>query len=1038
MDEVRRWLLERPTSLLWVSGPASCGKTTAVEAEIRRAAVHADVLWLSALWPDDAFAELKTAGQRERLTTKLLLRFAEEGRILVLDGLDTLQQSTGQNANDVTDCRLRQLLLAACEHALSTAAIIVTSRLGPPALLPADSFTVVDRPETSAREVVSLPESGSVERRVLEFAALSRRAIDSAAIERMSGIEERVTERALSSLSNAGVVTRVNEASYQVPDWIRSSVFPEATRTDAVREVAIEALQQDGSDPERLLDLLVDHGNFDEAVNVYWHSLGNFAQLHDDGRDHFGIQICRRLNDGLGAGEVSPYLRGSEGVFAVMNDWSQFASCCGDAVMSALAAETAYQVLPENQPRWNAAILAAHVGQANLMTGNLPAAMEWSERSWNHARQGMRETEGIAVRETMDAYDWSANTMAQVYLRLNQPAEIRRLLDDLTAIHEHGRQSLAEFNAGSIIPLDGPSGEVRPEQMAGGRLAAMLALLEERFDEVRSFAARADGTLAARQLRTLLLRAEISAKCDEQADALLSSLRDSAQQRDDCAAECELAVWAQLRLEDPTERLALAESYLPRAAACGLGIHWRDLQLARARALETLGRRQDACRAAEAALFSTAGVIGAYEHRDWVAVREAVDLLESFGEKAPDFVLAHLERSPLPERRSPRKPDKRRPAPSSAEGAVAREERHAAALKVVEAFENEGMPFVLYFRKFDFEVLHGPFEFGPKLTENALRDALPPEVEVITIQDHGQMTYKYRSSRLQREAPALLLPDETWQEAARALIPIADLIVSEPLMLTEGVRLELQMIYDAHRWDRTVLLLPPFNSYLSTIDNDSLIQMFPRCIWADSLHHEHFTDSPVIKDLLERIRVIARLPLETRRTLRDLAMRDKAYPIDLIPIAQHFETTARLGSVFNEKDETTRYYAFWQMFRAVGIRGVRYNEGDKSSTNRCEWAHSYLEMSKIMCDHSKEGEKVILQGDPAEAQLLVQSAYGLIQDLEDDMLVRVLRAEAEEQWESLLRLEQVMKEKPDRFEIRPRYGPLIKKKLKQSDNRTEA
>ena len=1034
MLRVRRWLLERPTSLLWMFGPAGCGKTTAVETAIRRAAVDADVLRLSAFWPDDAFAELRTGGQPELLTTKLLLRFATERRVVVLDGLNTLQQSAGQSAGDVTDCRFRQLLLAACEQALPSATIIVTSRLGPPALLPENSFTVVEMPETSASKVVTLPESGSLERRVLEFAALSRRAIDSAAIERMSDIEERVAESVLSSLSNAGIVIRVNQASYQIPDWIRSSILSEATRTNAVREVAIEALQQNESDAERLLDLLVDHGNFNEAVNVYWHSLGNFAQLHHQGRDHFGIQICRRLNDGLGPDEVSPYLGGSEGVSAVMNDWSQFASCCGDAVTSALAAEAAYQVLPENQPRWNAAILAAHVGQANLMTGNLPAAMEWCERSWNHARQGMRETEGFAVREIMDAYDWSANTMAQVYLRLNKPAEIRRLIGDLTTIHEHARQSIAEFTAGSIIPIEGPSGEVRPEHLADGRLAAILALLEERFDEVRSLAARDEGTLAVRQLRTLLLRAEISAKCDEQADALLSSLRDFAQQRDNCAEECELAVLAQLRLEDHTERLALVESYLPRAAACGLGIHWRDLQLARARTLETLARRHEACRAAEAALFGGAGVIGAYEHRDWAAVGEAVDLLESFGEEVPDYLLTNLERSPLSERRSPRKPDKRRNAPSSATGVVARKELHAAALKVVEAFENQGMPFALYFRKFYFEVLHGPFEFGPKLTENALRDALPPEVEVITIQDHGQMTYKFRSSRFQREAPALLLADENWQEAARALIPLADLIVSEPLMLSEGVRLELQMIYETNRWDRTVLLLPPLHTYLSTVDNDSLIQMFPRCIWADSLHHEPFTDSPVIKDLLERIRVIASLPLETRRTLCDLATRDKAYPVDLLPIAQHFETTAQLGSVFNQEDETTRYYAFWQMFRAAGIRGVRYKQGDESTSNRCKWAHSYLEMSKIMCDHSKEGEKVILQGDPAEAQLLVQSAYGLIQDIEDDMWVRVLRAEAEDQWEILLKLEHVMKENPHRFEIRARYGPLVKKK---SDNLTD-
>lgn len=554
MEQVKRWLAERPTPLLWVSGPVGCGKTTAVESEVRVLAAHAAVLRLSAFGPDDAFAEVGIGG-RERLTTKLLLRFATDRRVVIIDGLDAVQQTVGQSAGDVTDCRFRQLLLAACEQALPSATIIVTSRLGPPGLLPEGSLTVMNLLETSDVRPPSLPASGALERRVLEFAALSRRAIDSAAIRRMSGIEERVTRRVLSSLAKAGLVTRVNQASYQVPDWIRSTVLPDAPRTKAVREVAIEALRQDGSDPERLLDLLVDDGNIDEAVGVYWHSLGNFERLHHEGRDHFGAQLCRRLNDGLGPEEVSLNLKASEGASAVMNDWSQFAVCCGDAWTSALAAASAYQVLPEDQPRWDAALLAAHAGQAHLMTGNQPRAMEWCERSWNHAREGMRKTEGIAGREVMEAYDWSANTIAKIYLRLSKPPEIRRLIDDLAAIHEYARQSIAEFNASSIIPLGGPSGEVTPEQLVDGRLAAMLALLEGRFAELRSLAAVDAGTLAGRELRTLLLRAEISAGRDEQADALLMSLRDSAEGRDDCAAECELAVLAQPRLEDSAERL---------------------------------------------------------------------------------------------------------------------------------------------------------------------------------------------------------------------------------------------------------------------------------------------------------------------------------------------------------------------------------------------------------------------------------------------------------------------------------------------------
>jgi hypothetical protein len=499
-----------------------------------------------------------------------------------------------------------------------------------------------------------------------------------------------------------------------------------------------------------------------------------------------------------------------------------------------------------DRPPWNAAGLAAHVAHAHFMTGSLRTAMEWSERSWCHAREGMRAQQGIAVREVMEAYDWSANTIGRIYLRLNEPSEIRRLIDDLLSIQEYARQSIDEFNASSIIAVGRPSGEATPEQLVEGRLAAMLALAESRFSDLRPLAAGDSGTLAGRELRTLLLRAQIFGGRDEQADALLMPLLDSAEQRDDCDAECELAVLAQLRFEKSVERLSLTEGYLPRAEACGLHMHWRDLQLARSRALQELGRRDDARGAAEVALFGAGEMVGAHQDRDWVTAHEAVSLLQGFGGTVPEYVLLAIKRSTPPDRRSPRKAVTRRVSPSLERGTAAREEMHAAALRVIQAYESEGTPFALYFRTFRIEVLHGPFELGPKLTENALRDALPLGIEIITIQDHGSFAYDYdnRATRFRREAPALLIEDERWSDEARALIPFADLIVSEPLMLTDGVRLELQMIYNAHRWDRTVLLLPPQNSFLQLIDNDSLIQMFPRCVWADTLHQEPFADSP--------------------------------------------------------------------------------------------------------------------------------------------------------------------------------------------------
>lgn len=1030
VEKIRRWLAERPTPLLWICGPASSGKTTAVQASVLGVA-HATLL-ISAFGLDDAYANTENGRQGEVLTMKLLLRLVADKRIVILDGLEASQQAVGKRTGDITDCRIRQLLLTACYQPFAGVALIVTSRIAPPNLLPEGAITVINQCAATNVQPPSLPASDSIERRVMEFAALTPGAFRPVALEHISGIEEPINRQVLNSAMNERLVLHVGQDTYQFPDWLRSLILAEPIRIREVRKLAIDALSQNGRDPQRLLGLLLDEGNVGEAVMVYWNALGNFSRLHHEGRDHLGAELCRRLNGGLGPEEISTNLRTSEGAWAVMNDWSQFALCCGDVEISALAAMSAYEVLPDDKPLWDRAILAAHAAQSHILTGKLRTTMEWCERSWAHAREGMRKTQGIATREIMEAYDWSANTLAKIYLRLEQPLEVRQLIEDLTVVHQYARQSILEFNATSIIPVGGPSGEVTPDQLVDGRLAAILALAEHRYGDVSQFTAeKAEASDRINlELRTMLLRAEMRAVPLEGADALFMEMRNSAEQRDDCATECELAVIAQLRITDSGEQLALLGAYLPRAEACGLGMHWRDLQLARSRALRDSGLNNEARHAAKAALYGTAKIAGAHLDADWPAAREAVSLLQSVGETVPDDVLTAARESRLPERRSPSKPIARRKPASIKQGSSGREELHAAATSVLERYQNEGLPFALSFRKFGLEVLHGPFELGPKLIENALRDALPAEIEVLTIQNHQGLEYDLSSSRMKREAPALLLEDEHWREVASALILAADLIVSEPTFLSEGVRYELQTIYDTHRWDRTVLVLPPQQSIFPLIDNDPLIQMFPRCIWADLLHEKSLSDFPIVADLLQRMRAIADLPLETRRGLNGASERDKAYPIDLVHVAEYFETEVQIGSFFQQDSQAKRYYAFWQMMRASGIRGVKYQQGDKSTSNRCKLARSYIEMSKIMVDYTEEGDRFILHGDPAEAQILIGSAYGLLNGIDDDISVQLLRAEAENRWDKLMKLEKAVKDNAHRFTIRPTYGPLVKAKLK--------
>jgi len=944
VEPLTQWLVDGPTPVMWVSGPAGAGETTPVARAVRRH--RAAVIRLGAFDPDRAVAEAAGVHQDDRLTTAALFRFVTSQRVVVLDGLDRIQQHGGVSQADIVDCRFRQLLLAACDRTLPATRIIVTSRLRPPTVIPADSITLLELAE--AQDAESSPP------------------------------------------------------------------------------------QEDPSDPERRLERLVNGGDLDKAVQVYWRDLGNFSRLHDEGRDHLGARLCRRLNDGRAPDDVSPALIASGSAPVVLNDWSQFAVCCGDAVTSALAADAAYRLSGDDQPPWSAAMLAVHAAQACALSGRLFDAMRWCERSWEHARLGMRRTQGFAGREVMEAYDWSANTIAKIYLRLDAPTEIRRLIDDLLVIHERARESISEFNEGSVIPVSGPSGEVTADDLCDGRLAAILALAEGDFPKVAALAAAHTDAIAGNELGVLLLRAKLADGSDDEADALLARLRRSAENEDDCASECELAVLAQTRIDDANARLALANTYLPRSAACGLGLHWRDLQLWRARALRDLGHNEEACRAADSALLGHGSMTGAYPTGDWSAARDAASLLGSLGRPAPDKIIDALEHAAPPPRISPTRPVKRRTSAAKKQESSGREGMHDAAVRVLDAYESDGTPFVLYFRHFGMEVLHGPFEHGPKLTENALRDALPSDVEVITIQDQSSFFRDLGTSRFRRDAPALALGDDAWVDVVRQLIPFADVIVSEPLQLSSGVRLELQMIYAARRWDRTVLVLPPLESLVSTIDSDDIVQMFPRCVWADSLHDEPLTASPIITDLMERVAGIARLPAKKRRELRDPGARDQAFPVDLGRAAEYLENEARLSSIFHGDDARTRYYAFWQMFRAAAIRFIEFERGDRSPTNRCRIAHAYLEMSAIMLDYDSEGDRYVLQGDPAEAQLLVGSAFALLEDIEErDLWARALRAQAEHRSEELSKLERIMAANPDRFEIRVRYGPLVKRKVER-------
>jgi hypothetical protein len=352
-----------------------------------------------------------------------------------------------------------------------------------------------------------------------------------------------------------------------------------------------------------------------------------------------------------------------------------------------------------------------------------------------------------------------------------------------------------------------------------------------------------------------------------------------------------------------------------------------------------------------------------------------------------------------------------------------REELHATALRVLDDYETRGMPFALYLRHFGATVIHGPMELSPQLIENALEAALPEGVRVLTIQEHGaNNTYMGNRTSFDRNAPALFLPNEHWQEVPHELIRHAELIVSECPILSGGVRFELEVASRESRWDRTVLVLPPLSGPFPVVDSDPLVQKFSRCIWADAFHTESFADSYVIGDLIARLAAIAALSDDERRALREPAVRNAAFPIDLMPLAHHYEIDSMLRSQWQDEDDRVRYYGFWTLFRAAGIRGVALQRGDDSFANRSRMADTYLQLGALMLQQETEGERIVLVGDLTFAEQCAHTAYRLVGD--DEPAAQLIRGRAEKLFNEVEMVRHALAMRPDRFVLHPRYGPF--------------
>jgi hypothetical protein len=221
--------------------------------------------------------------------------------------------------------------------------------------------------------------------------------------------------------------------------------------------------------------------------------------------------------------------------------------------------------------------------------------------------------------------------------------------------------------------------------------------------------------------------------------------------------------------------------------------------------------------------------------------------------------------------------------------------------------------------------------------------------------------------------------------------------------------------------------LPPPDGPYPTIDSDPLIQLFPRYVWADSLHNAQLAASPVLKDLLERLQATAELPEAGLRERQRDETGTGPHDIDLIPLASWYESAARAKLMFtypgDEDYDKTSYCIFWMLFRAASIRGQALLDGDDSAANKSALADDYIEMSDAMLEVEQQDDKFIVSGDLTLAEQCARSAYTLAIDN------KLIRSIAEQRYREAMQLREAIAQNPDRIILRPRYGQFLARHL---------
>jgi hypothetical protein len=359
-----------------------------------------------------------------------------------------------------------------------------------------------------------------------------------------------------------------------------------------------------------------------------------------------------------------------------------------------------------------------------------------------------------------------------------------------------------------------------------------------------------------------------------------------------------------------------------------------------------------------------------------------------------------------------------------------REQLNAAAWRVIDDFTGDGVPYVLYLRNFRLHVLHGPDDAHRELLENSLFDQVTKlGANLLSIQEPGGVAASYAEDdiALSRRAPALSLDDDQWAEYARALIADADLIVSECLMVSPGVRSELEFAFHGGTIDRIALVLAPPGSPLDPVDDEPAVQFVPRAVYADELNDTAFLDSFVVGDLAERLRRIAALPVAQRRALaRDRDRKLREYPVTWAGVATGYNARAvaqELADMGHRETDESWWLRFWWHFRRVTtLTWQMLHVGLPESEAATGLVDGYLKMGYLQLrSGAREHGQRVIRGDLSFAEQCVQSAATLVRrnGIEEfQPLVTGLREQLDE-------VQSALAAHPEQIVVRPRTKPIL-------------